>query len=128
MMIEAKLRQRYYLWPFVNLIEAPVPETLTIVITSDDIKNGVRFSPMMCPIALAARRALQEWDGDVLVGSNTIEFHAYHGKSYYWRLPKNLARALSNFDGSRRFTDNWFPFFGKKLTGQFEIPSTDHYE
>jgi hypothetical protein len=87
--------------PVPEITEAPVPETLRIVITDQDTINGFRGNAYSCPIALAASRALKEWGGRVSVaGTVTLRLN---GVLYVWRLPEYLALSMTHFDRGGAF-------------------------
>jgi hypothetical protein len=82
--------------PVPEITEAPVPETLRIIITKEDAINGSRGNAFSCPIALAAKRALKEWGGQVSVaGMVTLRFN---GTIYGWKLSDTLAWSMTRFD------------------------------
>lgn len=79
---------------------------LTVNVTSDDIKNGVRKDPRCCPIARAVNRTLDIEDG-VEVYEFYIQTDDYTITGYgdihreIYALPKNAVEFICDFDSSK---------------------------
>lgn len=68
-----------------------------IHVTALDIKQGVRFNPECCPIALALRRELQMWgEEDICVSRVTIDIEEQRIPT-----PKSALRFIRKFDEKR---------------------------
>jgi hypothetical protein len=74
-----------------------VADTITITVTQDDIDNGVRAAPCLCPIALAAQRKYPY----VSVGTFTISVGADASREKVYRMPLKASRFIEDFDQGR---------------------------
>jgi hypothetical protein len=89
----------------VNLPDSPVPETLTIVITQEDVENGIKVSVTSCVVALATKRALKEWNPE-FVGAFYESIHGnIDGEEFCWTTPKNLFESMERWDNDGEFTE-----------------------
>ena len=76
-------------------------DEITVHVTPDDIKNGLPSSMNFCPIALAARRALENQHiRAVTVGSFALT--VWRGKDEFWQftLPREACEFVRDFDYS----------------------------
>lgn len=67
-----------------------------VIVTKEDIKNGVPRSGRSCPIALALRRKVEPTEGAVMVSSTVATI----GTSNY-RLPYEATNFVINFDSGK---------------------------
>jgi hypothetical protein len=86
------------------LINLDIPKELTIEVTKEDIKEGKRASIYSCPIALAARRALNIKSSYKLSVYNGRVHLEIKGARYLWYLTDPLIDSLVRFDSDREFT------------------------
>lgn len=70
-----------------------------IKVTQDDIRNGLKETASLCPIALAAKRSLAKIGSMDGVGITIIGFTANNGRQYNLDLPNEVTEFIRRFDG-----------------------------
>jgi hypothetical protein len=85
----------------LNFTIAPLPETLTIVITPEDVERGERLAIYGCPVALATKRALKEWAVDVSASYDRVVCTLSDDTKYYWEPSDTLRASMRDYDGGR---------------------------
>lgn len=92
--------------------------TLTIEVTKQDILNGVRNDPCMCPVALAIKRAM----------NNELKHLSVNYKEVWYQTKDNVVVSelpveAIKFIGAYDFRQPVKPFnFTLKVTGKYPIP------
>jgi hypothetical protein len=80
-----------------------LPEHLTIELTRGDIRMGVARHSSLCPITLAATRAVADWQGHASTGHLWLTIYAGDPQTsthvlQHYRLPEAAARFVQAFD------------------------------
>jgi hypothetical protein len=86
--------------PSINLPDSPIPDTLTIVITPEDVKEGKRSDVGFCVVALATKRALKEWNVDSVVAA----YYSVGTLNGIWAVPPKLRESMKEWDDGGKFT------------------------
>jgi hypothetical protein len=97
------------------------PAELVIEVTADDIASGKPGSPCQCPIALAAIRALGEFEGVLKAETAGALWIALYRDSIDWEpyatysLPKDVVAFVELFDNDRPVAP--FTFTARRIGG-----------
>lgn len=80
---------------------------IKIIVTSEDIRDGLKSDPSACAIVLAAKRALPQYSK---VTASSYEIFAVKSNYDYdrFQLPKRITQFIRDFDAGFALEPTWF--------------------